>query len=233
MFQAPPTAAPVQNPHLPTFQEYSSLLPPNMTIYEMAFEPKESQYKWYLKLLEIHGQESANKFTEILRQAMGIMHNSKAATTTSLQTNQQQLPLQLTQHHQQQQQHPALMPRSSVGFAGPPSNLLGPIRGSTPPPASEPAMNFNQQIDMVFNSLMNGNDISQPILRELLGMVGSVSGLNSNCNNSCPPSGNINSGNVANIHTVGKEFPINLQHKTTASPLFPNQQTIMASGNGK
>lgn len=249
LFQAPPTAAAVQNPatHMPTFQEYSSLLPPNMTIYEMAFEPKESQYKWYLKLLEIHGQESANKFTEILRQAMGIMHSSKPNSVPPLQTNQQhQIPMQMSQnqqhqhHHQQQQQqqpqqhqHTVSITRSSSGFVGPPTNPLASTRCGTPPSSAEPSMNFNQQIDMVFNSLMNGNEISQPILREILGMVGSAGGVNNGSNSSIQaPSGNVNQLNIQpGLNMIGKEFPLSQQQKTAPSPLFPNQQNVMAGNN--
>lgn len=34
----------------------------------MALEPKENQFKWFVKLVETQGLEAANKYTEILRQ---------------------------------------------------------------------------------------------------------------------------------------------------------------------
>lgn len=48
--------------------DFSSLLPPNMSFYDMALEPKENQFKWFVKLVETQGLEAANKYTEILRQ---------------------------------------------------------------------------------------------------------------------------------------------------------------------
>lgn len=48
--------------------EFSSLLPSNMSFYDMALEPKDNQMKWFVRLMETQGIEAANKFTEILRQ---------------------------------------------------------------------------------------------------------------------------------------------------------------------
>lgn len=39
-----------------------------MTYYDMALEPKDNQFKWYMKLSESHGIEAANKYAEILNQ---------------------------------------------------------------------------------------------------------------------------------------------------------------------
>ncbi|XP_063697246.1 probable helicase with zinc finger domain [Culicoides brevitarsis] len=56
--------------------DLSSLLPPNMSFYEMALESKDIQLKWFLRLMETQGIEAANKFTEILRQVPNLMSNS-------------------------------------------------------------------------------------------------------------------------------------------------------------
>jgi len=140
------------------------LLPPNVSIYEMAFNPKEEQYKWYLKLLETVGQEGANKFADMLRQVM--------ATLQQQQQQQQHKPPQqqmvnnpmLSNPHVQRPQYPMMYPQ------GQQQQQQQPPQQSVD--ASPPLENFNQQIDLVFNSIMNGaNDIAQPILRDVLGMV--------------------------------------------------------------
>ncbi|KAL7735007.1 hypothetical protein ACLKA6_011271 [Drosophila palustris] len=159
------------------FPAAHELLPPNVSIYEMAFNSKEEQYKWYLKLLESVGQEAANKFGDMLRQVM---------TTLQQQGHQQQ---------QQQQQHPGQghkpQPPTAPGpqILSNPHGVMGPqpqrpqypmmystpaqTQNQQPVESSPPLDNFNQQIDLVFNSIMNGaNDIAQPILRDVLGMVG-------------------------------------------------------------
>jgi len=87
------------------------LLPPNVSIYEMAFNPKEEQYKWYLKLLETVGQEGANKFADMLRQVM--------ATLQQQQQQQQHKPPQqqmvnnpmLNNPHVQRPQYPMMYPQ--------------------------------------------------------------------------------------------------------------------------
>lgn len=47
---------------------YGHLLPPNMSFYDIASQPKEIQYRWFIKLSETYGLEEADKFTELLRQ---------------------------------------------------------------------------------------------------------------------------------------------------------------------
>lgn len=198
--QQSPTALRFPQPH-----EYASLLPPNINIYEMAFEPKESQYKWYLKLLETQGQEAANKFTEVLRQVSAMMQQQQqqpqankplpqhmqqpyinASTASAANAGPQQLmprdsfmpPLMGYQHQQQQQQqaaqqrsmNPYMGPTGTAALMQPPLNMST-VNDETPPLD----INFNQQIDMVFNSIINGNEISQPILRDLFGVAGSSS----------------------------------------------------------
>lgn len=72
----------LQNVHFPEKQQmyamnqmgkapsanYSHLLPPNMSFYDVANQPKEYQYRWFIKLSETYGLEEADKFTELLRQ---------------------------------------------------------------------------------------------------------------------------------------------------------------------
>lgn len=41
----------------------------------MALEPKEYQFKWFVKIVDNHGIEMANKFTEILRQMPSSLAN--------------------------------------------------------------------------------------------------------------------------------------------------------------
>ncbi|SPP76042.1 probable helicase with zinc finger domain isoform X1 [Drosophila guanche] len=152
------------------------LLPPNVSIYEMAFNPKEEQYKWYLKLLETVGQEGANKFADMLRQVM--------ATLQQQQGHQHQLK---QPPHQQMVNNPMLNNPHVTGGGGggqgqrpqypmmyPQNQAPQPLQQQTVE-ASPPLENFNHQIDLVFNSIMNGaNDIAQPILRDVLGMVAST-----------------------------------------------------------
>ena len=195
--QQSPTALRFPQPH-----EYASLLPPNVNIYEMAFEPKESQYKWYLKLLETQGQEAANKFTEVLRQVSAMMQQQQQQPPPPPPVNkppqhmqqpylntggnsagnvaqQQLMPrdafMQPLMNYQQQQQQQAQQQRTMNPYMGPtgtgnlmqPSLNMSTLNDETPPLD----INFNQQIDMVFNSIINGNEISQPILRDLFGVV--------------------------------------------------------------
>ncbi|XP_075164275.1 helicase with zinc finger isoform X2 [Haematobia irritans] len=219
MFQAPPpppnamvgSASKQQSPtalRFPQPHEYASLLPPNMNIYEMAFEPKESQYKWYLKLLETQGQDAANKFTDVLRQVSSMMQQQQQQQQSQQPVNkppqhmpqsfinnmgvqqqqppsQQQLmprdasfmqPLMNYPQQQQQQQQPQ---RNMNPFMGPPSQG-NPLQPNSCLNDETPALdiNFNQQIDMVFNSIINGNEISQPILRDLFGVAGGSGGGN-------------------------------------------------------
>lgn len=72
----------LQNVHFPEKQQmfamnqmgkvpstnYGHLLPPNMSFYDVANQPKEYQYRWFMKLSETYGLEEADKFTELLRQ---------------------------------------------------------------------------------------------------------------------------------------------------------------------
>lgn len=44
----------------------------------MALEPKEFQFKWFVKIVDSHGIEMANKFTEILRQMPNSLANISA-----------------------------------------------------------------------------------------------------------------------------------------------------------
>lgn len=57
----------------------------------MAHEPKENQFKWFVKLVETQGLEAANKYTEILRQfqPMEPVHTMGKPITMS---NSQQTP---------------------------------------------------------------------------------------------------------------------------------------------
>lgn len=197
MFQAPPNAMvnsgnKQQSPtalRFPQPHEYASLLPPNVNIYEMAFEPKESQYKWYLKLLETQGQEAANKFTEVLRQVSAMMqqqqqqppqvnkppqHLQQAYNSANPAAGQQLMPrdnfmppLMNYQQQQQRNMNPYMGPTGTGNLLQPPLNMSA-VNDETPPLD----INFNQQIDMVFNSIINGNEISQPILRDLFGVGG-------------------------------------------------------------
>ncbi|CAD7005795.1 unnamed protein product [Ceratitis capitata] len=220
----------------PQPQEYAALLPPNMSIYDMAFEPKDSQYKWCLKLLETHGQEAVNKFTEGLGQVLNMLNqqqqqqqqhaqqmNSRGPQMQSqppppppphLNVNQL-LPRDIMQQYMlpalmggggnggvgpqppmqqpQQQQRNSLMVGGGGGGGGgsgvgggmhhtypmnplaalgnqqgpqqppPPPSLLPPPTDETPP---LDGINFNQQIDLAFNTLLNGSN-AQPILRNL------------------------------------------------------------------
>ncbi|XP_023294599.2 probable helicase with zinc finger domain [Lucilia cuprina] len=236
--QQSPTALRFPQPH-----EYASLLPPNVNIYEMAFEPKESQYKWYLKLLETQGQEAANKFTEVLRQVSAMMQQQQqqqqppqvnkpppqhmqqaylqAAGNSAAQPGQQQLmprdnfmqPLMNYQQQQQAQQqrnmNPYMGPTGSGNLLQAPLNLAA-VNDDTPPLD----INFNQQIDMVFNSIINGNEISQPILRDLFGVGGGSS------NNAASMNGDLllNTGNASSSNTI-----------MTGSKMFPT----IGGGNGQ
>ncbi|XP_036325735.1 LOW QUALITY PROTEIN: probable helicase with zinc finger domain [Rhagoletis pomonella] len=218
-----------QSPSAPRFpqpQEYAALLPPNMSIYDMAFEPKESQYKWCLKLLETHGQEAVNKFTEGLGQVLNMLNQQQQQQQHAQQLNargpqmqpppppphlnvNQLLPRDLMQQYmlpalmgggnsgvgpqppmqqQQQQQHQQQQRNSLIGSgmhhtypmnplaAAALSNQQGPQQQPPPPPSLLPpptdetppldGINFNQQIDLAFNTLLNGNN-AQPILRNL------------------------------------------------------------------
>ncbi|EDW85385.2 uncharacterized protein Dwil_GK10580 [Drosophila willistoni] len=145
------------------FPPAHELLPPNVTIYEMAFNPKEEQYKWYLKLTETMGQEAASKFADMLRQVMASL--------------QQQGQGQPPQPHKPSQQIPSILmaPLQAQTQRLPQYPMMYPNQQPPQPPSvdsSPPLDNFNQQIDLVFNSIMNGaNDIAQPILRDVLGMV--------------------------------------------------------------
>lgn len=240
--QQSPTALRFPQPH-----EYASLLPPNMNIYEMAFEPKESQYKWYLKLLETQGQEAANKFTEVLRQVSTMMQQQQAQPTVNKpppqhmpqsyinnmgvqppSQPQQQLmqrdasfmsQLMSYQQQQQQQQQPQQPQRNVNPYMGPTQtgNLLQPpnlnLNDETPPLD----INFNQQIDMVFNSILNGNEISQPILRDLFGVAGGASG------NSGPPPPTMNGDLLMNSNSNSTTNPL-----LSGSKMFPN----IGPGNG-
>lgn len=72
----------LQNVHFPEKQQmfsmnpmgkvpstnYGHLLPPNMSFYDVANQPKEYQYRWFMKLSETYGLEEADKFVELLRQ---------------------------------------------------------------------------------------------------------------------------------------------------------------------
>uniref|UniRef100_A0A1B0BWL6 C3H1-type domain-containing protein n=1 Tax=Glossina palpalis gambiensis TaxID=67801 RepID=A0A1B0BWL6_9MUSC len=178
----------------PLPNEYASVLPPNMNIYEMAFESKDLQYKWYLKLLEIQGQEAANKFTDALRQVTAALQqqsNPNLKPSQHLQGGphlhagnqlisrdlmQQQPMIAYPQQQPQQQQPRTAQPFMGATAIPPLSNLMQPpltltvANDETPP--LDGNINFNQQIDMVFNSIINGNEISQPILRDLFGVGG-------------------------------------------------------------
>ncbi|XP_037940519.1 probable helicase with zinc finger domain [Teleopsis dalmanni] len=213
--------------HFPQPPEHLALLPPNVTIYEMAFEPKESQYRWYLKLLETHGQEAANKFTELLRQVMAMLHQHQQQQDTTkplpqLQQQQQQTNLNTNQIMQRELMQQGLPPpmgaaanslnhqppqlqqneqhrisNNGIGMqhfmnAGmnPGSSLIKAAASDTPP--LDTGVNFNQQIDLVFNSLMTGNEISPPILRDLFGMVSGPPNNGMNNNMSGPVINNIN-----------------------------------------
>nr|XP_014088469.1 probable helicase with zinc finger domain [Bactrocera oleae]XP_014088470.1 probable helicase with zinc finger domain [Bactrocera oleae]XP_014088471.1 probable helicase with zinc finger domain [Bactrocera oleae]XP_014088473.1 probable helicase with zinc finger domain [Bactrocera oleae]XP_014088474.1 probable helicase with zinc finger domain [Bactrocera oleae]XP_014088476.1 probable helicase with zinc finger domain [Bactrocera oleae]XP_036214251.1 probable helicase with zinc finger domain [B len=211
----------------PQPQEYAALLPPNMTIYDMAFEPKDSQYKWCLKLLETHGQEAVNKFTEGLGQVLNMLNQQQHAQQMNARGPQMQappppphlninqlLPRDLMQQYmlpalmgggnagvgpqppmqqqQQQQQRNSLIgggmhhsyPMNPLAALGnqqgpqqppPPPSLLPPPTDETPP---LDGINFNQQIDLAFNTLLNGSN-AQPILRNLFSNTGNR-GANSN-----------------------------------------------------
>lgn len=62
------------------------LLPPGMSFYDMAIESKDNQIKWFVRLMETHGIEAANKFSEILRQVPASAALN-ASTPTSASTN--------------------------------------------------------------------------------------------------------------------------------------------------
>ncbi|XP_005175912.1 probable helicase with zinc finger domain isoform X1 [Musca domestica] len=265
MFQAPPpppnamvgSANKQQSPtalRFPQPHEYASLLPPNMNIYEMAFEPKESQYKWYLKLLETQGQDAANKFTEVLRQVSTMMQQQQPQPQQPVnkppqhlqQTYMNNMGVQPQPPTQQQQQQ--LMPRDASFMQPlmsyqqqqppqqqqqPPQRNVNPFMGPLPPPSNPmPSnvglndetppldINFNQQIDMVFNSILNGNEISQPILRDLFGVAGG-----SSSNNAGPSAMNggdmiLNSNSSSSNNLLG------------GSKIFPNIGTGGSSANG-
>ncbi|XP_017861405.1 PREDICTED: probable helicase with zinc finger domain [Drosophila arizonae] len=166
------TAGKQPSPSNLRFPAAHELLPPNMSIYEMAFSSKEEQYKWYLKLLESAGQEAANKFGDMLRQVMTTLQQQGHQPQHHPQGHKPQPPVvpgppMISNPHSvmgpqpQRAQYPVIYP-------GQGQNL-----NQQPVESSPPLDNFNQQIDLVFNSIMNGaNDIAQPILRDVLGMVG-------------------------------------------------------------
>lgn len=173
-------------PNTQQFPDFSALLPPNMNFYDMALEPKEIQYKWYLHLLEHQGQEAANKFTDILRQVMAA---ASTITSKNLLVPPQQTPLQ---QPQQTQLPPQLAVAGNGQMRPSPQQQLGQLSSLSSSSLSSLAsssapdnnnINFNQQIDLVFNSLMSGNEMSQPILRDLLGMVSSTTNAAGNNSN--------------------------------------------------
>ncbi|KAJ6630904.1 hypothetical protein Bhyg_16631, partial [Pseudolycoriella hygida] len=49
--------------------DFSNLLPPNMSFYEMALEPKENQMNWFVKLVETQGVEVAQRFAAAMSQS--------------------------------------------------------------------------------------------------------------------------------------------------------------------
>lgn len=53
----------------------TAILPPNMSLYDIAMESKENQLKWFFKLVETQGLETANKFAELLRQVSNAALN--------------------------------------------------------------------------------------------------------------------------------------------------------------
>ncbi|XP_067648510.1 probable helicase with zinc finger domain [Eurosta solidaginis] len=241
---APPGNNKQQSPsagRFPQPQEYAALLPPNMTIYDMAFESKDSQYKWCLKLLETHGQEAVHKFTEGLGQVLNMLNQQQQQQHAQQQLNargppmqppppppphvnvNQLLPRDLMQQYmlpalmgtngaagggggggvgpqaqmqqQQQQQRNNLIGSGNIHHSYPLNPLasaaLGNQQGPTqppppsllPPPTDETppldGINFNQQIDLAFNTLLNGGNNTQPILRNLFSNTGNR-GANSN-----------------------------------------------------
>lgn len=242
MFQTP-SSNKQQSPSLnrfPQLHEYAALLPPNVNIYEMAFEPKEVRYRWYLKLVETHGQEAANKFTEVLGQVMNMLHQHQ-------QQQQQLMPNKMPPQMNANLSRNDIMPPQAAGMPplmGAPThapnaaaaasnhrlntnlNAAGNMHGFMNSPSMSNTLNlsagggpnsnpnnlqltaddsldggninFNQQIDMVFNCLINGNDMSQPILRDLLGMVGS--GSNSAVNAASSSNNAANSNMLSNLN---------------------------------
>lgn len=53
-----------------------------MTYYDMALEPNDIQFKWYMKLSESHGIEAANKYAEILNQISLSVESTLMAKST-------------------------------------------------------------------------------------------------------------------------------------------------------
>lgn len=51
-----------------TVTDYSNLLPPNMSFYDMALESKESQINWFMKLVETQGFDVAQRFADAIRK---------------------------------------------------------------------------------------------------------------------------------------------------------------------
>lgn len=58
----------------------------------MALEPRENQFKWFVKLVETQGLEAANKYTEILRQVQLSMEPTHIAKPTLSLSNAHQAP---------------------------------------------------------------------------------------------------------------------------------------------
>ncbi|XP_070073624.1 transcription termination factor 2-like isoform X1 [Drosophila takahashii] len=66
------------------------LLPPNVTICEMAFKSKEELNMWYDELYETMGQEAANKFAAKVRQLWELFPRQQNQYTMNSNPGQQQ-----------------------------------------------------------------------------------------------------------------------------------------------
>ena len=127
----------------PSTNSHGHLLPPNMSFYDVANQPKEFQYRWFMKLSETYGLEEADKFTELLRQVPLMANNVKPNHIDSLfnglgDSSKNYVHLMESQHHQQQK----------------PDHLL----------KMAPTGSYNDELDSIFmNSIQNQKSIPKEI----------------------------------------------------------------------
>ncbi|GAB0089527.1 C3H1-type domain-containing protein [Sergentomyia squamirostris] len=213
----PPTTHPPISHHIAAgglnnlqSSDFSHLLPPNMSFYEMSLEPKEFQHKWFFKLAETLGLEVANKYTEILRKVPTPSTGGGKITP------------------------------STMGAGG------GVVMKDPAAPAS--LAGLNTQVDLVFDSLMSGSSIPQPMLRELFAntAAGSSSGRSSDVLSDFSPMSAASQQSVplyrrqASQQHYGSSASSNAQSVSSSTPdlmdnhhggLFENSSSAMYPGN--